>query len=250
MIQFLPRMADIIITCAACGNRVTVSEFVSAESLVCMNCKANIPVSTRMPHAPAATGLKLAMLPPPPSAPPHDEPEKKGSRRGKISLAAQAESPTSNYSDVKKFLPSSGRRALRRRSSRMGKKNWSWAVFALLLILLSWMRFWPGALPAQHLSTVILTGVWALFGLHVVVVLYAFDDDPFHGVLSAILPGYSLYYLFVQADQFYLRSLVAALLLVFGWDASLAAQRVWSVAYHDISSWIQDTDTLKTKLPH
>ena len=117
------------------------------------------------------------------------------------------------------------------------------------MFILPWLRFWPGAVSAQHLPTVIQTGIWTLFGLHVVVVLYAFDDDPFHGVLSAILPGYSLYYLFVQADQFYLRSLVAALLLVFGWDASQAAQRVWRMAYHDISSWIQDTDTLKTTIP-
>ena len=242
-------MADIIITCAACGNRITVSEFVSAESLVCMNCKANVPVTPQTVPAPATAGLKLAMATPPPAEPPRDVPGKKDRRRGKASRDIQEKQSVSNFSDVRKLLHSSGRRVSPRRSRRMGNKNWSWLVFALLMILLPWLRFWPGAVPAAHLSTLILTGVWALFGLHVVVVLYAFDDDPFHGVLSAILPGYSLYYLFIQADQFYLRSLVAALLLVFGWDASLAAQRIWRATYHDISSWIQDSDSLKTKIP-
>jgi hypothetical protein len=115
--------------------------------------------------------------------------------------------------------------------------------------LLAWVRYWPGAVPAQHLPTVILAGIWCLFGMHVVVVLYAFDDDAFQGVLCTILPGYSFYYLFTQADQFYVRSLVAALLLVFGMDSALAARRTWDKAYHNISSWIQDTDTLKKNLP-
>lgn len=151
---------------------------------------------------------------------------------------------------MSQFLTSPKRRTARRRSSRVAHKVWPWVLFVLLTAVLAWVRYWPGAVSAQHLSTVILSGIWVLVGMHIVVVLYAFDDDSFHGVLCAILPGYSLYYLFAHADQFYVRSLVAALLIVFGWDTSLAIRKTWVATYYSVSSWIQDTDTLKKDLPH
>ena len=68
-------MADITIVCPGCGNRITVSEFVSAEFLSCAMCQAKVPVPARVVVSAASAGLKMATPPEPPAEP---VPAKKG----------------------------------------------------------------------------------------------------------------------------------------------------------------------------
>ncbi|MEI6148427.1 MAG: hypothetical protein WCS01_04965 [bacterium] len=244
-------MADVTITCATCGNQITVSEFVSSESILCMKCKATVPIPPREAPAPVSATLKLAMAPPtPPPAPVPDPPKQSWLRSRQRHQTSQAAKPASAFSELSRYLPSATRLAQRRRSSRAKSRIWPFVLFVLLTAILTWLRYWPGALPARDLPTLILWGIWGVVGLHIMVILYAFDDDPFHGVLCAIIPGYSLYYLFGHSDQFYLRAIAMALLIAFGWDTSLAVRKLGTEFYYGFSSWIQDTDTRKNALPH
>jgi hypothetical protein len=95
----------------------------------------------------------------------------------------------------------------------------------------------------------ILVGVWGMLALHVAIILYAFSDDGFDGVLCTIIPGYSFYYLFFRTNQYHLQVLLAAALLVFGKDASETIHRLWDRAYSDITCWIQGNETFKKDLP-
>ena len=235
-------MADITIVCPGCGNRITVSEFVSAEFLVCIVCHAKVPVPKREPPAVSAGGLRMAA---PPEPPPEPIPEKKGkSKRHQ----ATVNSPSS---DVSQFLPSTKRQQRRHRHRISGDLNiLPWSLFVALTLALMWLRWWPGILSVSSVDFLSTCGVWILIGLQVAVVLRAFNDDAFHGVMCAIIPGYSIYYLFVCEDQFYLRAIAAAILITFGWDASVATHKLWQETYDSVSWWLRDTDYLKKKVPH
>jgi hypothetical protein len=61
-------------------------------------------------------------------------------------------------------------------------------------------------------------GPYAILFFHVVVVLLAFQEDLFAGVLCILLPGYSLYYLVMRANRPFFTALVFGLLAGFGED--------------------------------
>lgn len=232
-------MADLIITCPTCGNTIPVSEFVDADRLFCMKCKTKIQVPERITEPNVmAQRLKLAVeIPPEPTPPP--EPAQSG-RQNKKNLF---KSPEPN--DVRQYLPKAKKKIQKRRATAFEAKVLPWLLFVVLTLILSWLRYWPGALQDDILSALISGGVWVLLFIHITVICYAFGDDSFYGILCLIIPGYSLYYLFIQADQMILRSTMAALMIAFGWDAVLAAQQLWAEVYATVSLWIATTDTVK-----
>ena len=120
-----------------------------------------------------------------------------------------------------------------------------WLLFALLTLVFGWLRFWPGALTPSLAATFVSAGVWTLLFLHITIVCYAFTDDAFYGILCLIIPGYSLYYLFIQADQMFFRAIVAAMMIAFGWDFAVATRNCWDGFYAAVSHWIATTETLK-----
>ncbi len=232
-------MADIIITCPTCGNTIPVSEFVDADRLICMKCKAKVAVPERITEPGAvAQRLKLSVEKPPvPPQPPESLPM--GGRKKKSLF----KSPEPN--DVRQYLPKAKKIVQKRRATAFEAKVLPWLLFIVLSLILSWLRYWPGALQGDILSALITGGVWVLVFIHITVICYAFGDDPFYGILCLIIPGYSLYYLFIQADQMILRSTMGALMIAFGWDAVLATQQLWSEIYATVSLWIATTDSVK-----
>ncbi|MEI8120542.1 MAG: hypothetical protein WCI20_00710 [bacterium] len=230
-------MADKSIPCQNCGNVITVSEFVSAKTLTCMKCKAQVTIP--IPEAaPVEPQPKLRLAP----SPVTDSPTG--------SDAASGDHPRQKKHDphaMRNVLPQYKRRKLKRRVTAFEVKVLPWLLFFILAAILAWVRYVPGAVSPDLLKLMISGGVWTLLFLHISVVCYAFTDDSFFGILCLIIPGYSLYYLYVQSDQMILRSLAGALLIAFGWDALLAAQNLWIEVYNTVSIWIATTDTIKKK---
>jgi hypothetical protein len=232
-------MADLIITCPTCGNTIPVSEFVDADRLFCMKCKTKIQVPERITEPRAvAQRLKLSVEKPPESTRPPEPTPKDGKKKKSLFK-------TPEQNDVHQYLPKAKKKIKKRQATVFEAKVLPWLLFILLSLILSWLRYWPGALQDDILSALISGGVWVLLFLHITVVCYAFGDDSFYGILCLIIPGYSLYYLFIQADQMILRSTMAALMIAFGWDAVLAAQQLWAEVYATVSLWIATTDTVK-----
>jgi hypothetical protein len=234
-------MSDIIVTCAQCGNNITISEYVTAEVITCMKCKAQVPIPVRTPDpTPAAPKLKIALAkaPEPPPAPIPPPPVKLDRKAAKAAAKK----------NVQQYLPQGGKKRIRaRKISTFEIKVLPWLVFVGLLLAFGWMRHVPGALAPDIHPQFIQGGIWALLLLHVSVICLAFGDDAFSGILCFIIPGYTIYYLFTQADQILLRALVAALLIVFGWDFVIAAGAFWNEVYTNVSGWIATTDTIKKK---
>lgn len=234
-------MSDIIVTCTQCGNNITVSEHVSAEFIPCMKCKNQVPIPARLPDTTVVVPkLKLALARPPEPAPPPEPPPS-----AKLSRKAAKEAARKN---VQQYMPQGGKKRIRaRKVSTFEIKVLPWLVFIVLLLVAGWMRHVPGALAPDIHAKFIQGGVLALLLLHVSVVCLAFGDDAFSGILCFIIPGYTIYYLFTQADQILLRGLTGALLIVFGWDFAIAAGELWNEFYTNASSWIATTDTIKKK---
>ena len=61
-------------------------------------------------------------------------------------------------------------------------------------------------------------------------------------MLCLLVPFYSIYYLFMVCDAFYIRALAASLLLVFGVDAVIFLKAVWVEVYDSITKWLAQED--------
>lgn len=240
-------MADIVIVCPGCGNRVTVSEYVAAAALTCAKCSASIPVPVREPQSPRSAGLKLSGESTADLAP--DVPAAEPRPRGFFRRRAAGRPTGSANAPLETVLTAPRHRKAHKHSNYIWYRVWPWLLFVVIAVVFAWLRHGSTPMLPCSRATVILVAVWSLVALHVSIILHAFNDDGFDGVLCTIIPGYTLYYLFWKTNQHFFQALVAATLLVFGKDASLAAHRVWGCVYRDVTAWIQGNDTFKKDVP-
>lgn len=241
-------MADITIICGSCGNRISVSEFVEAEFLTCLKCKTAVPIPKEKPAGTEATRPKLSVkadepAPPPAAAAPPEKKRRWLGSRSKVHPAASLVSTSPETVQAK--MPSYRRRVRQRRRHSWGSKAAPWILFIILTLVLVYLRYWPGALPQQQTLRLIHGSIAALALIHVTVIVYAFGEDPFQGVLCALIPFYTIYFLFTQADQYSLRAVAAALLIAFGWDTSIAIRETWLSFYRNTNAWLQDSQPKK-----
>jgi len=204
-------MADIELTCARCGETVTVSEFVDVSSLSCRTCGAPLagtPVGRERPK------LKTVKAPP-------------------TDAQAEAEAPAREwrYHEIMSKAPPPRPRA------RVSRHIVSWTVFVVLGGSMGILRY-ANILAAGDLSLFITVGPIIVLAFYVFIILRAFRDDIFHGILSVIIPGYPLYYLFLISDDFYLRAVVAGLLAGCGQDTLQVVQGYLSDGISAVNAWI------------
>ena len=131
------------------------------------------------------------------------------------------------------------------------KKNvkFAWAVFILLGAGMYFVRY-RGILPGEYLRTMITWGPYVVLGIHVMLVLRAFQDSIFHGILALLVPLYSFYWLFAVSDDFLIRAVVAGLLVGLGQDSAIFYQQVLSEVMANVNQWISSGGgdvTRKTK---
>jgi hypothetical protein len=206
-------MADIQITCTRCFTVATVSEFVDDSALVCRSCGAEL---TR-PSRPDA--------------------------RAKPTMAATRdigrtddEQPSPDGNPIE--LWPGGKRAPRHRRKHRALHHWY--AFGLFLALGSLMAYWRygGGLSPVRLELLRAYAAPALLGLHVLIILKAFEDQVFQGILCLLVPLYSLYYAFGVMDSLYVRALIAAVLIGIGQDAAEVSQLKAFDAIEFVRRWI------------
>ena len=113
----------------------------------------------------------------------------------------------------------------------------AWIVFVVLGGAMWYLRYQPFLKPDQ-LEMMKTYGPFAVIGLHVVITLTAFQDSVFQGILCMLVPFYSLYYVFLVTDAFYLRAVGAALLIGVGVDSALFFQGLANEWIARASDWI------------
>ena len=215
-------MADLEVRCPKCGKEATVSEFAFARGLSCRACGETLP---RPPSAPST----------------------QGKRSFRMGQTWAQHSPSSSAKDETQAAPSpewrfnTQMRDMRDQPDRKRKINPAllpWLLFATLACAMYFIqRHAIPALEAEDIRATAAPIVYLVF--HILITLKAFKDSVFHGVLCFLLPPYALYYMFLASDDFYLRAVFGASLLVIGQDTFWFAQDAWMNCYNAASHFIQ-----------
>ena len=112
-------------------------------------------------------------------------------------------------------------------------------VFLALAGGLAYIRFYGGWLGVP-LETLKLYGMLAIAAAYLFIIGLALRDNMFDGLLSIVIPLYPFYYLFFSSSVVFMRALVGALLVAFGYDTLLYLQG-WAVGVLDsVNHWIQN----------
>ena len=220
-------MADIAVTCPACGNQFRVSEYVDPGKLLCAKCGAAIP-----PPAPSAA----AEIP-----------------SGKLRLAAAkpeqavAPAPAAETNITQAWMlrrqQHAKRVSMRHHLSLLDRLNssmwFNWATFLILAGIGCYLRYFDPPMFSGVQTELRFWGAMALLACHVTIVISAFSDDVFQGMLCLLIPGYSLYHLFAVSDEYLLRALTAALVMVFGLDAWQYVSAFCMDVYDGVNRWMR-----------
>ncbi|TAN35971.1 MAG: hypothetical protein EPN23_09710 [Verrucomicrobia bacterium] len=179
-------MADITLTCSACGATLTASEFVDG-SLPCPQCGMLL----EKPLKPEALRPHLAA--------PVERPALKLIRPAAALLVAQQRTQS-----VRTWARVGASLELRLAAA--------WTLFvALLVVLLAWQ--WWGLRDARFLH-LYLNARWGVAALTWLAVLIpAFQDTWLQGLLCLFVPPYTVYFALNRLDYFGLRSLYFAVLV-------------------------------------
>lgn len=113
-----------------------------------------------------------------------------------------------------------------------------WLVFLVLGGALGFARY-GGMLSSHYLSYSVKYGAFVVLGMHIILVLHAFKESVFQGILSLLVPLYSFYFLFVISDAFYLRAVFAGILVGIGQDSAFVWQDWIMTIIRTVTSWIQ-----------
>lgn len=218
-------MSDVPARCSRCGNQVRVSEFIAPESLKCPNCSGNLLLdkSTVVTTEPR---LSLRREKPP-------DPDTTAAAR-----------PAPPMSKVKTIFRRRQRQAETRKTRKVRISDYAigWAVFLTLTPVLCMLRY-VDFLSAGDLNSFIFCGQIAFVVFYVVILVEAFSEEFFDGIVCIFLPPYTLYYLFFKSTSFSLRAIIMSLLASFGYDLSMTAYENTVIAFKYVA-WLIDRGLL------
>lgn len=211
-------MADVQLTCPACGRIQTVSEYVEEREMACPACGQAITLPERKS---GKIGLQLKRREPPAPA-----------------AAPGAADQASGLPSLVAGRTAGAARNSRRIQAQTLKIGLNSLLFLVLAAGLAYIRFYNG-LPGVPLETVKLYGLLAVAAAYLLIIILALRDNMFAGLLAIVVPFYPFYYLFFSSSVLFVRALVGALLVAFGYDTLLFVQ-AWSAGVvAAVNHWIQ-----------
>lgn len=208
-------MADIELKCPKCAKIVTVSEFADLDGINCQACGESLQKTpSTAPKEKSKSSLKLAEI--------------------------KKEEETSGNTEPTKWQISqeAAKKKRPKRKFEMGHLLWSSIIFVIFGGVMGYLRYSPDGFLATNKDLVRMYGPIVLLTLHVVIILAAFKDSVFQGVLCLLIPLYSLYYLYNVSDKFYLRAITAVFLIGLGQDSAMVFSEWSQVAYNYINDFI------------
>lgn len=207
-------MADIQLTCTRCFTVTGVSEFVDDSALVCRSC-----------------GAKLT----------RPEREEAQSKKHKMAAERPGVEPTGT-SGYKEGNPAElwpgGRNAPKLTKKTRVMHHWyALAIFVVFGSVMGYLRY-GGGLDVSRLAVLHAYAAPAALVLHLLIILKAFEDQVFQGILCVLVPFYSIFYLFAVCDSVYIRALVGGLLVGIGQDAAEVTQIEFFRVCEFVRAWI------------
>jgi hypothetical protein len=190
-------MADINVTCAKCGHGQKVSEFVAQGAVSCTECGETLEI----PTVDFRSGLKVRAA---------DGPD-----RPYLTSAAGPARKKRRRSE--ELVPEGGtlEDVYRTREKPKGMKAFaSWVVFFVVAAFLVWMQMLvrdnPSMLTTYNWVRGIIGGL-----VYLLVIVVAFEDHLWQGLLALVIPPYCLYYALIRLDAYFLRNIFLAVVVAF-----------------------------------
>lgn len=201
-------MADIVLTCPTCAAKTTASEFAEPESVICSQCGVSLKDLTaaqqhavKNPKDAPRLGLRKAEE----EAEPEEEVVLTKKQRRKAVLAQVR--PHGQKAKIKK--------------AKLGSHVWGSAIFFIVVGGAGAYWRYGGMMSPEQRDAMSVYGPWVLLAFHLMICGKAYKDSVFQGFLCVFVPFYSLYYLLLVCDDFWLRAVTGAVLVPLGQDGGV-----------------------------
>ena len=208
-------MADITLTCSNCGKENVFSEFVDENLLVCRTCGTKLQ-KTAAPEGKSAPATPRKLRP---------------SLQGVTAVQAQPDATVWQDTQQK------AREAAPKEKKGVGQATKAFLLFLLLGSIAGAFRY-GGFVPQHVLKAFTPYEPMIVALLYVLIILRAFKDSMFQGVLCFFIPIYPFYYLFSVSDDFYLRAVIAAILIATAQDSAVFYQQGITYGINYVNEWI------------
>ncbi len=212
-------MADIHIVCKDCTQEFRVSEFVDKDSFTCPACGAEN-------EKPAGAGTV----------------EKKKPLKLKPRQNTENTVTKETYAEARENSSWNVREQISEDLSKDKKRSFhcagSWILFILLGVTTGFLRY-GGFLPEDNVTQIQEYGPFVILFFHVVILLKAFKDSVFQGILCLLIPFYSVYYIFLVSDAFYMRAILGGLLVGTGQDTAFFLNEKFHQMINTVNNFIQ-----------
>ena len=217
-------MSDVEIKCEECGAPVTLSEYAAVDTISCRSCGA--PLRAR-PSAPTDSVHEQLQLKQEERVPEPDE-----EMTPAIPTDDEAEESTWRFD---RYIQRS--RGNIKTETKQSGVIWSWLCFVVLAVVMASIRF-LNIVPPESVDLLLIYGQYEALFKHVTIILMAFKDTVFQGILCLLIPGYSVFYLFFVSDNFWARALFGGVLVGIGFDSAIFYKEVASDVYRAVSDYI------------
>lgn len=114
----------------------------------------------------------------------------------------------------------------------------SWIVFFVVGGITGFLRYGESASTAEITSMMIEYGKWLVLVVYVFIVLAAFKDAVFQGILALLVPFYGFYWLFFVSDAFMMRALVGGMMVGLGQDFCTWFNVTAQATMSKVQTWI------------
>ena len=212
-------MSDVPARCTRCGSEVLVSEFIDPEVLKCQNCGSKLLLDKS--SAKKISPLTVRRAKPPDS-------------QVLIGNQPAPAKPSRRWGSRRRRKEGKNRKGKPARISDYAISLFLFFTLTPTLCLLRYVDF----LPATDMENFILGGQIAFALFYAVILVEAFNEEMFDGILCVFLPPFTFFYLFFKSSSFSLRAVVAALTAAFGKDIAMTVYQWTMAAFVSVSSWI------------
>ncbi|MDP6491158.1 MAG: hypothetical protein QGH42_06610 [Kiritimatiellia bacterium] len=214
-------MADVEVKCEQCGAPVVLSEYAAINTISCRSCGSALKAVPTSPTDSVSERLKLKQ-------------REAADESEEDSDAATGDEEESTWRFDRYIEKSRGNIKTETKQSGV---IWSWLCFIVIAALMASIRFLY-IMPPDYLAMLQLYGPYIALMMHIVIILMAFKDTVFQGILCLLIPGYSFFYLFLVSDNFWARALMGGLLVGIGFDSALFYKDVAADVYRTVSDYI------------
>lgn len=206
-------MADIDITCSHCAEITTVSEFVDAQAVTCRSC-----------------GEKLTK--------PKTVEKEKTLQRTQVSYQEEENiAIPEDGQDGEGLWPGTKELKKSQTKAHVVHHLYAWVVFVVFGGAMAYLRY-GGGLSEEQIETAVPYAAITLLGLHLIVILKAFEDSVYQGILCLLIPMYSLYYMTCVSDAVYLKAVLGSAMVGVAQDGIFVLQTEFFTVCEAVRNWI------------